>query len=203
MLLQHWRQLVLHSRETVLKKEWFRNTIIMILWQCWLLTVQSFSKHPDSRLAISWKKISQRIAQTLYLLLGLQIQWKLWHLILRLGWVTWNLDMCYIDQINIQIQIHICLCTQKRTEFQCPICEKGQREVFQPKLVIFRASQALMPSFRTCLPRSQACLDVFLANHPRPFQWPFGVQWTVIFRRKGCAQPGNWTQDLPLSVQML
>ena len=29
-----------------------------------------------------------------------------------------------------------CLCTQKRTEFHCPICEKGQREVFQPKLVI-------------------------------------------------------------------
>ena len=36
-----------------------------------------------------------------------------------------------------------CLCTQKRTEFHCPICEKGQREVFQPKLVIFRAEPSI------------------------------------------------------------
>ena len=110
---------------------------------------------------------------------------------------------CYYQWYLNNSAIQVALCTQKRTEFHCPICEKGQREVFQPKLVIFRAEPSIDAPIRTCLPKIQACLDVFLANHPRPFQWPFGVQWTVIFRRKGFAQPGNWTRDLPLSVQML
>ena len=37
-------------------------------------------------------------------------------------------------------------------------------------LVILRAEPSIDASIRTCLPRSQACLDVFLANHPQPSQ---------------------------------
>ena len=78
----------------------------------------------------------------------------------------------------------MCLWSQKRTQFQCPICLNVQREVFQPKLVIFRAKLSIDASVRTCLPRIQGCLNVFLANHPRPFQW------TVILRQKGFPNPG-------------
>ena len=83
-----------------------------------------------------------------------------------------------------------CLCTQKRTEFHCPICEKGQREVFQPKLVIFRAEPSIDAPIRTCLPKIQACLDVFLDTYPmmapmsdpgRPLgtNWGFGTKASI------------------------
>ena len=61
----------------------------------------------------------------------------------------------------------------KRMELDCRVCGKALRQ---------RGG-----------PAKQVCSGVFLANHPRPFQWLFLVQWIVIFRQKGVcpAQESN------------
>ena len=42
---------------------------------------------------------------------------------------------------------------EQRTEFQCPLCGKvGAVEVFQPRLVIFRAEPSIDASIRTFVP---------------------------------------------------
>ena len=77
--------------------------------------------------------------------------------------------------------------------------ERGGVEVFQPKLVIFRAEPDIDASIRTCVPSKHVSSQI-LANHPQTFQWLLPVQWIIIFRWKVFAQPGNRTQDLLLSV---
>ena len=52
-------------------------------------------------------------------------------------------------------------------------------------------------------PSIGACQTVVPRQSSTNFSWKFGVQWTTILWWKVFAKPGNWTQDLLLSVQLL
>ena len=60
-----------------------------------------------------------------------------------------------------------------------------------PSDIILKAeSVKIYAFFRTCVPSKRVSSQI-LANHPQNFQWLLLVQWTIIFRRKVFAQPGN------------
>ena len=114
---------------------------------------------------------------------------------------TWlaSLDM-YLNSHNFRKPSRLILkCSYEflkcSKEFECPACGKHR--------------DATSWSFPTeagdLLGQSRALMHILTWSSPivHELQWKFWVQWTTIFRRKVCALPGNWTQDLLLSVQLL
>ena len=89
-----------------------------------------------------------------------------------------------------------------RTENGVPVphfWERGGIEVFQPKLVIFRAEPDIDASIRTCVP-SKRVLSQILANHPRTFQWLLLVQWTIMFRQIYSVFENDWIPNTEYST---
>ena len=58
------------------------------------------------------------------------------------------------DSIRLMVCVYVSkFRREQRTEFQCPLCGKvGAVEVFQPRLVIFRAEPSIDASIRTFVP---------------------------------------------------